>query len=321
MTTIRGFHRPVVDNCQTSVPARVVSDGATRVSDIDRPSLQKISRKSIPFIPDSFQDQGYCMIGQRSYMLIKSGHAKFNKAFTMSVNTCVMLTLYDRTTGSGMMAHFDAGTYVEEGMKEMFDALKKMGADTEHLEVRMIGGDGNIQFSVDLVNSMTAELEKYGIQEADYKERIVLTSDREYQFVLDASDGELYTFDDCGEEVKRGFSYLSRGRTMLPHSKIWGDNSPDDFNAPSDKITLELFQNYPNPATGTTSIPFKTNSTEAKLVITDMLGRTVKTFELANLQPGTSSVTWDASGENSGVYNCTLIAGDKVQTRQTVVVK
>ncbi len=88
------------------------------------------------------------------------------------------------------------------------------------------------------------------------------------------------------------------------------------------EAAFELKQNYPNPFNPVTTIAFSlAQRSDVKIMITDTLGRTVKSYELGGLEPGTHQVTWDASGENSGVYNCTLIAGDKVQTRQMALVK
>ncbi len=121
--------------------------------------------------------------------------------------------------------------------------------------------------------------------------------------------------ENASDEYKKGLEYIKYLATLngCPTTDVEGEQA---------EMLFSLKQNYPNPFNPVTTISFSLpKAGDAKVVISDVLGRTVKTFELANLQPGTNSVTWDASGENSGVYNCTLIAGDKVQTRQMTLVK
>ncbi len=88
------------------------------------------------------------------------------------------------------------------------------------------------------------------------------------------------------------------------------------------EFSFRLSQNYPNPFNPSTTISFSLpKAGDATIVITDALGREVKTFELANLRPGTSSVTWDASGKQSGLYTYTLKAGDQQITKRMVLMK
>jgi hypothetical protein len=82
----------------------------------------------------------------------------------------------------------------------------------------------------------------------------------------------------------------------------------------TDKFILS--QNYPNPFNPATKIRFdipsfvKSQTSNVKLMIYDILGREVITLVNQQLQPGTYEVTWDASNYPSCVYFYRLFAGD-----------
>nr|MDA3818749.1 S8 family serine peptidase [Prolixibacteraceae bacterium] len=66
---------------------------------------------------------------------------------------------------------------------------------------------------------------------------------------------------------------------------------------------FSLGQNYPNPFTGNTTIPFELEMDveDAVLSIYDIMGREVKSWQLKNLNPGAHQVEWN--GDNhSGVF-------------------
>ena len=89
---------------------------------------------------------------------------------------------------------------------------------------------------------------------------------------------------------------------------------PENTGIPS---KFRLNQNYPNPFNPSTRISYQIDKTEnVKLLIFDINGRLVK--ELINKEEyvGKYTITWNGknnSGEKvaSGIYFCTLIAGDK----------
>jgi len=62
-------------------------------------------------------------------------------------------------------------------------------------------------------------------------------------------------------------------------------------------------QNYPNPFTGTTTIPFELemNVEEAVLSVYDLMGREVKTWQMKNLNSGTHEVEWSGK-TRTGLY-------------------
>lgn len=83
-----------------------------------------------------------------------------------------------------------------------------------------------------------------------------------------------------------------------------------------------LFQNYPNPFNPITSIRFTVQSSGfVSLKVYDLLGREVATLEHSVKQPGTYTVTWDASTSASGVYLCKFDGGGQSATRKLVLLK
>ena len=75
---------------------------------------------------------------------------------------------------------------------------------------------------------------------------------------------------------------------------------------------FSLSQNYPNPFNPTTTIRFaipsnvKSEMSNVKIIIYDVLGREVQTLVNENLSPGTYEVDFDGSNLPSGIYYYTL---------------
>ena len=87
-------------------------------------------------------------------------------------------------------------------------------------------------------------------------------------------------------------------------------------------ISFELGQNYPNPFNPSTQIKFSiAKESNAKLVVTDILGREVATLVNDNLAAGNYSVTFDARNFSSGIYFYTLIADNFKQTHKMILMK
>ena len=88
---------------------------------------------------------------------------------------------------------------------------------------------------------------------------------------------------------------------------------PDEFT---------LSQNYPNPFNPATKIRFALpNSSFAKLIVYDMLGREIETLVNQQLNAGTYEVDWSADKFSSGVYFYRLEAGDFVSDKKMVLIK
>lgn len=131
----------------------------------------------------------------------------------------------------------------------------------------------------------------------------------------------------------------SAGMSML----CWADNRMDANGVYAQNINLDgtlgnpvgiiningnvperfsLMQNYPNPFNPGTNIRFQiANSSDAKLIIYDALGREVSTLVDQKLQPGTYEVSWNASKNSSGIYFYRLAAGDNSEMKKMILIK
>jgi hypothetical protein len=85
-----------------------------------------------------------------------------------------------------------------------------------------------------------------------------------------------------------------------------------------------LLQNYPNPFNPATTIGFNLCSQGSKWVrlgVYDLLGREVKVLVDERKEPGSYTVTWDASGNPAGVYWCRIISSSFTETRSMILAK
>lgn len=86
--------------------------------------------------------------------------------------------------------------------------------------------------------------------------------------------------------------------------------------------SFNLQQNYPNPFNPKTDISFQiADGGFVTLKIYDVLGREVATLVNEQLQAGTFTASWDASGQPSGVYYYRLTSGSFSETRKLTLIK
>ena len=91
-------------------------------------------------------------------------------------------------------------------------------------------------------------------------------------------------------------------------------------------LTSSLGDNYPNPFTHETTIPFTVGvSSTVDISIFNMLGKKLSTLVHANFEPGTYKTTWKGTDEssnkvNSGIYFCKMIVANKMFVK-TIVMK
>jgi hypothetical protein len=86
--------------------------------------------------------------------------------------------------------------------------------------------------------------------------------------------------------------------------------------------SLELFQNYPNPFTTTTTIQFRASCwTKVNLAIFDMVGRHVRTLMDAGVEAGHHVVEFDGGELANGVYVCRLESESSMEARAMTVIR
>lgn len=129
-------------------------------------------------------------------------------------------------------------------------------------------------------------------------------------------------------------------QSTIPSNYAWGGNlyqpSSTDYSTPMIRMILgdvaslpeeisssSSLNAYPNPANGETTISYSLNkSGNVNIVITDMMGRTVKMMNQGNQVAGTSyNVNLSTSDLANGTYFYTLSVNGEKQTKKLVVNK
>ena len=100
------------------------------------------------------------------------------------------------------------------------------------------------------------------------------------------------------------------------------DGTPVSSEAPPGPTRLNLSQNFPNPFTVTTTIPFHLSRPGyARLDVYDVLGRKVETLLAGYLPAGAYSVVWQAAGLPRGTYFGRLRAGQHVRVLEMTLLR
>jgi photosystem II stability/assembly factor-like uncharacterized protein len=115
-----------------------------------------------------------------------------------------------------------------------------------------------------------------------------------------------------------GIIYYTKSGSNIVFVKNNTDEIPEKYS---------LSQNYPNPFNPVTKIKFdikkeyRSQESEVKLSIYDILGRKIEDLVNEKLQPGSYEVTFDGSNLPSGVYFYQLRTGDYVETKKMLLIK
>ncbi|MBN1618902.1 MAG: T9SS type A sorting domain-containing protein [Candidatus Delongbacteria bacterium] len=108
--------------------------------------------------------------------------------------------------------------------------------------------------------------------------------------------------------------------------QLFGNETGDLTDIPSEHIlplTTELHQNYPNPFNPVTTISYSLSyNSNVKLVVMNIEGKKVKSYEYGTQNAGKYSMEFDASSLASGVYMYKLLVNNReIETRKMVLVK
>ena len=107
----------------------------------------------------------------------------------------------------------------------------------------------------------------------------------------------------------------------------------NDGSTASNKIILSksennfLYQNYPNPFSKETSIKFNlAEESDIEILIYDVRGRVVKTFDEGIKVPGPHELIWDGTNEegdkvSSGIYFYQLRSKNYTKARKMTLIK
>jgi hypothetical protein len=88
-----------------------------------------------------------------------------------------------------------------------------------------------------------------------------------------------------------------------------------------DANAVQLFQNYPNPFSTFTEIPFSLPiHSLVKLQVLDCLGRVVEMLFDKELKPGEYRVSFNATGLPGGLYFIQLMTGNGIQSIKCMII-
>jgi len=138
------------------------------------------------------------------------------------------------------------------------------------------------------------------------------------------SDGLFYPFIDALAFDVNGYAFAgSLGGGLYKSTSSTPVNNIRNIVS----TTYLLEQNYPNPFNAKTKIKFnikkeyRSQESEVKLSIYDILGRKIEDLVNEKLQPGSYEVTFDGSNLASGIYFYKLTSGEFSETKRMILLK
>jgi hypothetical protein len=179
------------------------------------------------------------------------------------------------------------------------DSLEIIGAFTSaalgnrpEIFIKQLPPDAKYLF----INASTHQLDGVILEEMP-------TTSRVYDWDFDGDD-ELFTVSGSIINV-----YEIERATPVAEKPIL----PNEFLAVS---------NYPNPFNAQTNVKYNLpRQCDIALEIYDILGRKIESFDRPDQPAGLGQITWDASGEPSGIYFYRLSAGNEQKTGRMVLLK
>ena len=91
-------------------------------------------------------------------------------------------------------------------------------------------------------------------------------------------------------------------------------------------IEMRLLQPYPNPFNNSLTIPIVNTDESAVLVITNLLGQRIKSFDLKKSKMGKNKIIWNTRDDNnrdisSGIYIVSLKTNSKIKSQKVLFLK
>jgi len=162
--------------------------------------------------------------------------------------------------------------------------------------------------SFTIFNKGNQPLEIYSMALSDYSD----FSLSRYSDTLAQSDSAniVVTFKPSVAHVfHEHITIISNAETSPDTIMLFGTGLASGVAEHDISTAFALEQNYPNPFTDETTINYTLQSTEnVTLIITDMLGREVKLFDVGIQSQGTHTAIFHGTGLPEGVYTCILKA-------------
>lgn len=193
-------------------------------------------------------------------------------------------------------------------------------------DVQLIGIQFDGAFDVEV--RMQAYGSQYGYENLNSFDEVrnstgsTFWQDRENNLVWVKLQGGSWSFwtTDPNEDVP-SMDELLYETTQL---RIIGTGAPTSNEGEPSELpaSFSLKQNYPNPFNPSTTIQFDVaEASQISIQVFDMTGRLVETLVNDRRNPGSYSVTWNATTQASGVYFLRMISPAGIQTRKMLLMK
>ncbi|MEJ2613554.1 MAG: T9SS type A sorting domain-containing protein [Ignavibacteriaceae bacterium] len=127
-------------------------------------------------------------------------------------------------------------------------------------------------------------------------------------------------------------NFVDKADTTIKYSAVTDASGKYEINLSITSVNtgsvlpskFELEQNYPNPFSTSTAIPYDLNKgSDIKVTIYDILGRVVRKFDIGQQSVGTHNITWNGNNDfaqkvASGIYFYRLDADGQSQVKKMV---
>ena len=207
--------------------------------------------------------------------------------------------------------------YNAAGEEQWIARYNGPGNLTDHASALVIDGSGNIYVTGNSTGAGTGNDYATIKYDASGEEQWVArydaagSDDRGTAIVLDVS-GNLYV-TGLSEDTLTNYDFATIKYEPALTGVSDGGGAPTHFS---------LNQNYPNPFNPTTTFEFSIpSSLFANLSIYNLLGEKVAIVVNEQLSAGTHRLSWNATGQASGVYVYRLQAGGFTETRKLVLLR
>ena len=117
--------------------------------------------------------------------------------------------------------------------------------------------------------------------------------------------------------------FTTAGGKVAPYIAAWTKKDSTDVLVQSELPSeLKLSPNYPNPFNPSTTINFSIPAESRVAVkIYNIAGQEVAELKNEIMPAGNQSVVWKAEGMPSGIYFCTVKAGEFSEKRRMTLIK
>lgn len=95
---------------------------------------------------------------QRHYAITRPGKGRATHLQTYGAGPCYVITLYHKSSKTGVMAHIDANTDVVRSLQDIANHLQKFGVDISKMEARLVGGNDSSRKQLDDIKKALSDI-------------------------------------------------------------------------------------------------------------------------------------------------------------------